>query len=258
MPMDHISNEPMRAYLLGRLPDDQAAALEEEYFVNRDFFLKIQSEETALIADYLDGRLQPTEKRCFESRYLQIPELQRKVEELRRQRIALKPAARPSIWAGWRLAFVAASVLLPGFGIWVYRSRLPAPPQLVAGVQPSGSHSVETIHISPGFTKGPGSKPAQFEPPPGGSTISLILEVPGQPSPVQCQVRISMVKPYGRWAPVWSSPEPVVSAATLEGQALTLPLSSSLLHPGDYVVEAWTSDGRIRETYVYRVTKPRI
>jgi len=256
MPSDHISNEPMRAYLLGQLPDDQATAFEEEYFVNRAFFLKVQSEETALIADYLDGSLLPAEKQCFESRYLQIPELQRKVEQVRRQRMAVQTAAQPSIWAGGRLAFVAASILLLGLGIWVYRSRLTAQPELVAGVQP-GPHSAVTIHISPGSTKGLDSKQVQFEPPARGSTISLILELPGQSSPVRCLVRISIVNPDGRWSPIWNSPEPVVSTAAGERQALTLPLSSSLFQPGDYVVQAWTSDDGLPETYVYRVMKPQ-
>src|SRR5947207_1644652 len=98
--MEHISNDSMRAYLLGQLPDDQAAALEEEYFVNRAFFLKVQSEEATLIADYLDGTLSPAEKLSFESRYLRIPELQCRVEEIRRRRVLGKPVP----WTRWRLA----------------------------------------------------------------------------------------------------------------------------------------------------------
>jgi len=247
----------MRAYLLGQLPDDQAAAFEEEYFVNRAFFLKVQSEETALIADYLDGSLLPAEKQCFESRYLEIPELQRKVEQARRQRIPVQMVAQPSIWTGWRLAFVAASILLVGLGIWVYRSHLTAQPESVAGVQ-TGLQSAVTIYISPGSTKGPDSKPAQFEPPTSGSTISLVLELPGQSLPVRCHVRISIVKPDGRWNPVWNSPEPVVSTPAGDRQVLTLPLSSSLFQPGDYVVQVWASDDGVHETYVYQVMQPHM
>jgi len=104
MAMDHISNESMRSYLLGQLPDDQAAVLEEEYFSNREVFLKIQSVETALIADYLDGGLSFAEKQRFESRYLQTPLLKKKVEAVRQQRNAVKPSVQPSIWTSWRLA----------------------------------------------------------------------------------------------------------------------------------------------------------
>ena len=251
MPMDHISNESMRSYLLGQLPDDQAAALEEEYFSDRDFFLKIQAAETALIAEYLDGRLPTPAKHYFESRYLQIPLLRRKVEEVRRQRSVI-PATRTSVWTSWRLAFAAVPLILLGLGIWAYRSHLAT--ELVASKQPHPTQSVIAIRIS-GSVKGLDSKPTQFDPPISGSSIKLVLELPGQSSPAQYQVRISNVNFDGRWMPVWNSPEPLVSLGDGDGQALTIKLEGALLQPGDYVVAVTNSDGRIRETYVYRVSK---
>src|SRR5215831_16907014 len=131
MPMDHISNESMRSYLLGQLSDDEAAALEEEYFLNRDFLLKIQAAETALIADYLDGILPRAEKQHFESRYLRVPLLQQKIEEIRQQRRMRKTVAPQSIWRGWRAAFALTSVLVLVFGIFAYRSHM-ATPELAA------------------------------------------------------------------------------------------------------------------------------
>jgi len=256
MPMDHISNESMRAYLLGQLPDDQATPVEEEYFVNRAFFLKMQSEETALIADYLDGSLGPAETQHFESRYLHVPELQRKLEEVRRRREASQPPARPLIWPSWRLAFAAALIVVLGFGLWAYRSRL-GRPELIAGGQLPGSQSARPIYLSPDIAKGSGSLQIQFEQPAGDSILSLILELPGQRPMVRCQARISMIRPNGRWDPVWNSPEPIVSVAAGGSQTLTLTLSSSFFHPGDYVVQVWSTDGGIRETYVYRVTERR-
>ena len=253
MPMDHISNESMRSYLLGKLSDDEAAALEEEYFTNRDYFLKIQAEEKTLIADYLDGKLPSADKRHFESRYLQVPLLQRKVEEVRRQRSAPKPATQPSARISWRVALAFASILLLGFGISVYRSYWSKPPELVSRNQPPQAHSVTAIRISPGSVKGPNSTTAQFEPPSSGSTVNLVLELPGQASPAQCHVRISMVDSNGRWVPVWDNPEPLVSSESGQGQVLTLQIGGSMLRPGDYVAEARTPDGKVRETYVYRI-----
>lgn len=252
MPMDHISNESMRSYLLGQLPEDQAAALEEEYFSDRDFFLKIQAAETALIAEYLDGRLPTAEKQYFEKRYLQIPLLRRKVEEVRRQRSAI-PATRTSVWTSWRIAFAAVPLIILGLGLWVYRSHLAT--ELVASKQPHPTQSVIAIRISPGSVKGLDSKPTQFDPPISGLSINLVLELPGQSSPAQCQVRISNVNSDGRWMPVWNSTESLVSSGDGNGQALTVKLEGALFQPGDYVVEATSSDGRIRETYVYRVSK---
>src|ERR1700724_2419831 len=159
MQMDHISVEPMRAYLLGLLSDDEAAALEEEYFVNRAFFLQVQSAETAFIADYLEGTLGPLEKQRFEGRYLQAPGLRRKVEEVRRQRGALGQAARPSVWANWRLVLAAASIAFLVVGIWVYRSRHQdqsgpvAHVRPLAEVPPSPGKQVPPVYIflSPGI-----------------------------------------------------------------------------------------------------------
>ncbi len=243
----------MRSYLLGQLPDDQAAALEEEYFSDRDFFLKIQAAETALIAEYLDGRLPTPAKHYFESRYLQIPLLRRKVEEVRHQRSVIS-ATRTSVWTSWRVAFAAVPlIIILGLGIWAYRSHRAA--ELVASNQPHPTQSVIAIRISPGSVKGLDSKPTQFDPPISGSSIKLVLELPGQSSPAQYQVRISNVNSDGRWIPVWNSPEPLVSLGGGDGQALTIKIEGALLQPGDYVVEATSSDGRIRETYVYRVSK---
>lgn len=208
-----------------------------------------------MIADYLDGNLPSAEKRYFEGRYLRIPQLQRKVDEVRRQRNVLRPATRPPVWTNWRVAFALASILLLGFGIWIYRSHLTKPAELAARNQPPQANSAISIRISPGSVKGIDSKPAQFEPPANGSTIHLILELPGQLSPAQCQVKISMVGPDGRWVPVWSSPEPLRSSFDGTGQALTIKLVGAALQPGDYVVEAWTPNGEVRETYVYRVKK---
>ena len=139
--------------MLGKLSDDEAASLEEEYFTNRDYFLKIQAEEKTLIADYLDGKLQSADKHYFESRYLQVPLLQRKVEEVRRQRSAPKPATQPSARISCRVALAFASILLLGFGISAYRSYWSKPPELVSRNQPPQAHSVIAIRISPGSVK---------------------------------------------------------------------------------------------------------
>lgn len=278
MRMEHISIESMRAYLLGQLSDEEAAALEEEYFVNRAVFLKAQSAETELIAEYLDGSLPPSEKQCFEGRYLKVPELQRKIEEVKRLLETRHQAVQPRIRFSWPLAFATALVLILGTGIWVYQSRLRDYPHSTALGQnqantqtqgqgheaasgsnpgkPSVIGSLTAIYISPGLAKGPGSKPVQFEQPAADATIHLVLELPGQLSPIRNSVRITIVKPDESREPVWDRPD-VLSESVDGGQALRLQLAGSLLEPGDYVIEASTPDGAIHETYVYRVTRPR-
>src|SRR5215471_18352040 len=93
----------MRKYLLGTLPDDEAMAIEELYFTNRSLFNDIRSVEVRLIRDYLDGTLEPSERTQFETRYLQVPELRRLVDEVRQRHSVPADSAR---WRplGWALA----------------------------------------------------------------------------------------------------------------------------------------------------------
>lgn len=287
MPKDHIPIEAMRAYLLGTLSDDEAAALEQEYFVNRSLFLRIQSEETALIEDYLDGKLSPADKQRFEGRYLQIPDLQHKMAEVRSQRVAIREEKQPPVRFSWRLAVAAALVVGLALGIWLYRSRISQPElratgQLPTGVQspvqpPATEHTLAAILLSPGHTKGSGSTSVQLKQPAPGSTVHLILELPGQASSVQRSVRISVVKPDESRELVWNSPGPLMSVAFRtpdssysnsslhhggplgnspgRSQMLSLSLPAAIFNPGDYVIETWTTTGRTHETYVYRVTE---
>jgi hypothetical protein len=149
----------MRAYLLGLLPDDQATALEEEYFVNRAVFLRMKSEERALIADYLEGRLGSEEKQSFESRYLKAPELQRKVDEARRQRNVSRPAVKAWVRMTRPLAAGAAfaMVLCLGFGLWAFY-HWQKPPQQVAQMQPAEPNGgTQSEQSSNGDTGGQGS-----------------------------------------------------------------------------------------------------
>ncbi|MBZ5494493.1 MAG: hypothetical protein LAO76_26510 [Acidobacteriia bacterium] len=243
----------MKAYLLGQLPEDQAVVLEEKYFTNREFFLQVQSAETALISDYLDGNLSSAEKQRFESRYLQVPLLRGKVEEVRRQRAAQPPAARTPMWPHLRFALGISIVLVLGLGIWLYRSRSVHQPN--AGFMRPQVQSVIAVHLAPGLVKGPGQQQAQFEPPAHGA-VNLVLELPAQSSPVQCQVKIFRVNADGSRMAMWNSPGPILSSPESNFQALTLQIGGSLLEPGDYIAEAWTAGGTVQETYSYRIRKP--
>jgi hypothetical protein len=251
----------MRAYLLGQLPDGEAAALEEKYFVNRSFFLKLQSAEAALIDDYLANNLPAAERESFESRYLEIPDLRRKVDEARRERAALARNVRPSVWAGWRLAFAAGLVLALGLGTWLYYAAHSERSGLAARIQPpaKSSVSVASIYLSPGLTKGAGSLQVEFQQPAPDSTLSLILELPGQTSPVERTVEISMVQPDENLRVVWSSPQPVLSSfnQARATQALVLSLPGSLFQPGDYVIKASANKGEVHETYSCHVAAAR-
>lgn len=278
MASDHTSPEAMRAYLLGLLSDDQAAALEQEYFVNRSFFLKVQSAETALINDYLENRLTDLQRQRFEKLYLEVPDLRRKVEEARRLAAHSQPVRR-LVWMNLRLSLAVALVLVLALGIWIYHSRITKHAELAGQMhsptKPSSAvaspEGVFAVYLAPGITKGTNSRPVQFEQPGAGSTLDLILELPGQTSSVERTVEISIVKPDDSLGLVWSSPGPIKSSSaepqqslpTLAGsvqhnqatQTLVLSLPGSLFQPGDYLVNAAENHGGNHEIYAYRVIR---
>src|SRR5882757_5684418 len=92
---EHMYSEPVKAYLLGILDEGKAAEVEQKYFTDRAFFLFAQQEEQRLIEDYLADRLPPAEVRQFELRYLSVPELRDKVEQLRVTRGVVQMRPRP-------------------------------------------------------------------------------------------------------------------------------------------------------------------
>src|SRR6267142_1209461 len=258
MPQEHTSMEAMRAYLLGRLPQEQANALEAEYFTDRAVFLKTQAAETDLIQEYLDGGLPAEERQCFESRYLKIPELQRRVEEVKLQRGSQRPTVRPGLQFGWRPALAMAFVVMLATGLWIYRSRGNKPPVQIGNHQDKsggnpGTRIAAVFYVSPGLTKGPDSKPVQFEAPAASAAVLLVLELPGQRVPVHKAVRILRARTDGGRDLVWDRTD-ILSESVQGTQSLILKLSGTPLEPGDYVVEVSAADGDIYGKYVYRVT----
>src|SRR6266404_5807676 len=120
MEISHNSAEPVRAYLLGTLPEEESVALEERYFRDRDFFLWVRAVETRLIEDYLNGQLPAVTMQPFESRYLRVPELRRRLEEIRGERTAAaRQNQRVLIW-GWRPIMAAALICVAGATFWGY------------------------------------------------------------------------------------------------------------------------------------------
>jgi hypothetical protein len=71
--------DPRRAYLLGLLPDDEAARLEEEYFADAPAFEAMLAAEDELVDDYVAGALSETDRRAFEQRTSERPELARRL-----------------------------------------------------------------------------------------------------------------------------------------------------------------------------------
>jgi len=232
------------------LGEEPAVLMEEKYFTDRRFFLFVQSVETGLIEDYLADQLTPVLKSRFEARYLEVPELRRRLEEVRNAQ-----SRTPAVFAGFRnarlvMAAALALICLAGIGVWISRkgaavATLPAPQ-----VHPL----LATVSLSPGLFKGESTSVARFTPSSKSGEVLLLLELPGQTVRRLCTVQLSLLLPSGQWKPVWTTSEPVWSAAPPEAPRLAVRVDAASLVRGDYLIDVVGVENPLHESYSLRVS----
>ena len=106
-------NERMTRYLLGDLPENDQAAVEQEYFADPEKFEEVWAAENELVDRYARGRLSRGERELFERNYMQSPKHRERVEVARK---LLEAADRQVVESG-----VAPQVVNPAPSL---RSRL--------------------------------------------------------------------------------------------------------------------------------------
>jgi len=67
-------------YLLGELSAEEQLRIDEQLFVNDDYFERLMATEDELIEDYLRGRLPAKERQQFERNFLNSAALRKKVD----------------------------------------------------------------------------------------------------------------------------------------------------------------------------------
>jgi hypothetical protein len=249
----HSQEEPVRAYLLGTLDDSHAVALEEKYFVDQEFLIRLREIETGLISDYLQNRLSARERRLFKNKYLQLPALARRVEEVRGETAGIRPAAEPRTRPTLRFTFAgAALIVLLAVGVLFFRLQQPKTSHRFDIAQTGINAPAFTVRLTPGLLKGPTAQPQVAAPRLPNATVRLELDLPGRSSAADFQVRLMSVGADGHRKPVWTSG--TLRASPIAGGAsLPVDLRAALLSPGDYLVEAGPPGGDTLETYSFRV-----
>ncbi len=101
-----VNEELIVRYLLGDLPEEEQARLEDRAFSDRKYMQNIVAVESDLIDEYVRGELSDSERRRFERRFLVSSERRRKVEFAR-------ALARVSPKATTESAAQPATVLAP-------------------------------------------------------------------------------------------------------------------------------------------------
>lgn len=246
MNSEHIQTDTVKQYLLGTLPDHEAAAVEESYFANPLLFRQIREAEIELICAYLDGTLKPEAKTQFENQVQKVAALRELVDKVRVRRAASAVApARPG-----RLlpALATAFVVVPAVAALVY-FHVRQQPQQKAAVQPetAGIH----LFLEPGVTMGAESQTKLLKIPRLVQPIFLTAELPGQKSSADYIAHLKRIDGDRSQSVVWSS-APTRSEPRKGGQQITITPDSSLFSPGDYILEMEMQGGPVRETYVFR------
>jgi hypothetical protein len=196
--MNALDDARVRKYLLGRLSEEEAEALEGEYFARGEALEQVWGVENDLVDAYVAGELEPEEKAAFEGHYLASPLHRDRVDSARALRAMLSdaPGAMPvaarraPARTGW-LA-LAAGLLIGPAAWWLWTSR-PQPGATAQGTAPTatvapgprpadvpsgpvvGKPIVAAFALSPVLVRGNQATPV-LRVPPGTDEVAITLE----------------------------------------------------------------------------------
>lgn len=275
--------EQFRRYLLGEMPEEERAALEERYFADEDTFARLLAEEDTLVAAYLHEELPAAERARFEASFLGTADGRRRLGVARELggRVARPPVSGPAPVRRplplWMAAVAAAAVLAAVAFTWQMRHMVPGhatsprnaanplgplatpaagPPSADVGTaeaRPAGPSNVLTVVLAAGLARGAGAS-TTFAIPPGTPAIRLRLRTSAEDD---VRYRVSIQTPEG-------IQRAASAAATLRqvngGRAVEVDVPAAALSPGTYiaVLIGITREGH-EETvaeYAFRVTRP--
>jgi hypothetical protein len=138
-------------------------------------------------------------------------------------------------------------------GVLVYLRHANEVP-LRASMERPAMSAASTVYLKPGQTKGDSDGTPTVHVLSANTPIRVVLDLPGESSPVNRLARISAVAPNGGRKIVWSTNDTVRSLPDRGGRKLTIEVNSSVLRTDDYIGEILTPDGRVWESYVLRVS----
>ena len=228
MPNDAV----IRSYLLGEASEDDALAVEREFFASGDALEAVAAAEWDLIEDYLASRLAAPDRTRFEGHYLRTP--------AHRTRLAIARGLRAQGRRGRSRTFpfavplAAAAVLLLAILGVVWAVRLPDTLR-----RPTAS--VVRIDLPLVAVRSEGEAPTVHLDA-GTSAVELHLEAGELLPPYDVLLRTV------EGAEVWRGPT--------KGTRPTVTLPAADLPAGDYVVVLEGGADRVRQRYYLRLLRP--
>jgi hypothetical protein len=255
-----------RRYLLRQASDEEAAALEQEYFEHPDALDRIAAAEEDLIEDYLSGQLSAADREHFDRAYLSVPHHRIRVETIRRlmanaaqsappaPRKVLPFTARRFLGSAGMLALAASILVAAAAALWmlspfggrsaeVAGSGAPQPPVAAApAAAPASAPRVVALFVSPVAVRGASDSPPATIPE-GTDVVALSLESDGDARNLT-PVRASIQVVGGR--EVWQG---IASTTGLgPGAIARLEVPASALAANDYVITLLGADRAGRES----------
>ncbi|MEO8660264.1 MAG: hypothetical protein ABI693_17480 [Bryobacteraceae bacterium] len=263
--------KPVQPYLLGTLEPAAAAAFEDKYFADDLLFAELQRTEERLITHYLEGRLSSGDRKLFEARYLRIPELREKLEQVR----ALH---KPRSWTHYRLVWAAAAaalVLVTASTLlyWTQKSptvltaqnRPPFVPPL--SDRPAAAVRPVELRLAPLLTKDAAVTINKLPAPSAATPVDVTLELPPHFLIDRAKVTIQRLDANGAGQSVWEGtavpsgaartrqPKRIGGSEEEAGNLRTVVLPPGLLTRADYLLNLKTPDGGVIASYYFRVTE---
>jgi hypothetical protein len=258
----------MRRFLLDELPMRERIRIERRFARDPEFFDALRALEEALILDHLRGRLREEWREAFAMSFLGSPARRRRVEELARF-LAILPesgsrAERPAAVRDARPA-PREPIASPARGTAhtspVLRWALGAAAMLVVGVAASLLWRPSQVpSMSPSEPAVTGAPPADatpiFDVHPGTRELlnqTNVFRIPGGAAAVRLRIVLTPPAPPAVDAtlrPVGGAAVPLPGAALAQenavGAAVLVDVPSSMLPPGDYLIEliGVAADGR--------------
>jgi hypothetical protein len=258
-----------REYLLGHLPAHAADELDARLFAEDDLLSEVQSEEDALIEDFLRDKLTDEEATSFRAQIARSPALQEKVGALRILLGTLErwstrishpaPSRFPWIlfWVSPALTIILCFVIV----LYVKESRrnIKLNAQLVALSHPSqpisasiGANSVAVAFLSANVVRGRSALPEIATP-----ATALVLELQIELTTTQKNEDTWNAEVRRDDEPIWKSSQMMVHRIGHE-TFLGLFMDARGVRPGTYEVRyAPSSDPKAFQRRFFQVKDPR-
>lgn len=264
--------ETIRRYLLGLVPEEEAATLGERLVTDKEFYEELLIVESELIDDYLSDELSPAEREKFESHFLIARErrdqlrfarsfhgyLSEQAPELETEALVEEPSDRtqevdpppPKPWyssflpvrnPAFAYSFMAALVLIVAVISW-YALR---------NAGPTDPGKVYVAELTPGGPTRSGGEAKKISLPPGTGTLELRLAADGE---AYGSYRAVLVGDSG--SEVWSG-DNLQSSSTAGTRIVTVNIPVRSIPPGLYRLRlsGQTADNRYEDllTYYFRI-----